>query len=99
MTLEELAAKFAPESQASAEPDLQLPEDIQKRIEEEGLTPEIMQIIEESEDISPENKQQLKELQHLMDSVDAVPPEVSEDGTETPVDISEDLPKAQDNTQ
>ncbi len=92
MTPEELIAKFAPEPQANTEPSLQLPGDIQKRIEEEGLTPEIIQIIEESEDISPEIKQQLKGLQHLMNSVDAVPPKISDDGIEIPVDISEDLP-------
>ncbi len=95
MTLDELIAKFNPKpaNLNDANSSLPLPADIAQRIEAEGLTPEIMQDIEESDDIDPEVVKQLKELQHLMESVDAVPPEIPADGGEPiPANISDDLP-------
>lgn len=75
MSVMELMMKFAPQPMGNAganeglEQDgalgLDLPEDMMKTIEEEGLTPEIMQMIEESDDVSPETKEMLKQLQQM----------------------------------
>ena len=58
-TLEEFIAKFAGEASTTREDDAsaaaqRLPADMQKRLQEEGLSPEIMQTLEESGDIDPE---------------------------------------------
>lgn len=77
MTLEDFIAMVNP-SEAEVEDQaagINLPEDLQKRIEEEGLTPEIMQILEESEDIDPALLQQLKmlsEMQNAGQNLDAI---------------------------
>jgi uncharacterized protein YdgA (DUF945 family) len=42
-----------------------IPEDLMKQIQEKGLTPETMQLLEESDDVSPETVEMLKNLQQL----------------------------------
>lgn len=67
MTLDELIMLFMPQEAAmmdSAE-IMAIPPDIEQRIQEEGLSPEVMQILEESEDIDPVLLQQLKELSNI----------------------------------
>jgi uncharacterized protein YdgA (DUF945 family) len=67
MTFEEFMAMIAPSEedlQEQAE-SMAIPADIEKRIQEEGLTPEVMQILEESEDIDPVLLEQLRELSKM----------------------------------
>ncbi|MGV6808902.1 MAG: DUF945 family protein, partial [bacterium] len=77
MTLEDFIEMVNPSEAATEEQaaDISLPEDLQKQIEEEGLTPEVMQILEESEDIDPALLQQLKmlsEMQNAGQNLDAI---------------------------
>ena len=79
MSMEELIAKFSPKAPAdisNPNSSLPLPADIEKRIQEEGLTPEILQDLAESDDVDPEVLKQLEELNRLMESVDAAPSEL-----------------------
>lgn len=70
MTLEDFIAMVNPSEEEVEEQaaDISLPEDLEKRIEEEGLTPEVMQILEESEDIDPALLQQLKMLSDMQNA-------------------------------
>jgi len=43
----------------------ELPADIMQKIQEEGLTPELMQLIEEREDIPPETVEMFRQLQQM----------------------------------
>jgi uncharacterized protein YdgA (DUF945 family) len=67
MSVEEFVSLFAPsEEEIAAQAEaMAIPEDIEKRIQEEGLTPEVMQILEESEDINPVLLEQLRELSKM----------------------------------
>lgn len=79
MSFEEFVAKFSPEMPSAVDnpnSSLALPADIEKRIQEEGLTPEILQDLAESDDVDPEVLKQLEELNRMMESVDAAPPEL-----------------------
>ena len=85
MKFEDFIAKFSPAA-APQENDpnasLQLPADIEKRIQAEGLTDDIMQDLEESDDVDPAVLQQLKEFKHSMDSEATIPAEPPAEATE-----------------
>jgi uncharacterized protein YdgA (DUF945 family) len=67
MTFDEFVSLFAPseEEMAAQAEAMSIPADIERRIQEEGLTPEVMQILEESEDIDPALLEQLRELSKM----------------------------------
>lgn len=67
MSFDELTMLFMPQEAAMLESvdTMAIPPDIEQRIQEEGLSPEVMQILEESEDINPVLLQQLKELSDM----------------------------------
>jgi hypothetical protein len=45
--------------------DLGIPEDLMKKIDAEGITPEIIQLLEESDDVPKETVQLMKQLQQM----------------------------------
>ena len=51
--------------------DLGIPDDLMQKMQKEGMTPEIMQMLEESDDVSPETLKMLKELQQMQPDVQA----------------------------
>lgn len=66
MAFAELPAKFLPQMPAIApRQGLDVPDDIMEQIEQQGLTPEVMQQLEESDDVAPETLQLLKQLQEM----------------------------------
>ncbi len=46
-------------------PDMGIPEDLMKKIEAEGITPEIIQLLEESDDVPKETVEVMKQLQQM----------------------------------
>lgn len=50
--------------------DMGIPEDLMQRIQDEGLTPEIMQMLEESDDVPPETLEMFKQLQQMQQGMD-----------------------------
>lgn len=61
-----LPSKFLPQMPALAPREgIDVPDDIMEQIEQQGLTPEIMQQLEESDDVSPETLKLLKQLQQM----------------------------------
>jgi hypothetical protein len=91
-TFEEFIAKFSGEATATLEGEAaayNLPEDMQKRLQEEGLSPEVMQTLEESEDIDPEVLKVLQEVykenSQIVDDVSTeVPAELPSETAATP---------------
>ncbi|MEN9502414.1 MAG: hypothetical protein RI964_1699 [Pseudomonadota bacterium] len=51
--------------------DLGIPDDLMQKMQKEGMTPEVMQMLEESDDVSPETLKMLKELQQMQPDVQA----------------------------
>ena len=49
----------------------EFPDDLMKKMQEQGLTPEVMQLIEESDDVPAETKETLKQLQTLQEDLKA----------------------------
>ena len=81
MTVNEFLAQVAPnmgapsatmpDSSALGGEDMGLPDDLMKKMQEQGLTPEVMQLIEESDDVPAETKETLKQLQTLQEDLKA----------------------------
>jgi uncharacterized protein YdgA (DUF945 family) len=75
MTLDEFLAQVAPnlgasgaaapDSSALGGEDMGLPADLMQKVKEQGLTPEVMQLIEESDDVPAETKETFKQLQAM----------------------------------
>lgn len=52
-----------------ADADLGIPEDLMQKIQQEGLTPEVIQLLEESDDVPPETVEMFKQLQQIQQDV------------------------------
>lgn len=52
-------------TEGAGENSLGIPPDLMKKLEEEGPTPELIQLLEESDDVSPETVEMIKQLQQL----------------------------------
>ena len=63
------AAKDTSEGNIGAAPDI--PADIMLKIQEEGLTPEVMQLLEDRDDVSAEAVAMFRQLQQLQQEVQA----------------------------
>lgn len=64
----DLPAKFFPQMPSMPQntaTDLGIPADLMKQIQEQGMTPEIMQQLEESDDVPKETIEMLKQLQQM----------------------------------
>lgn len=53
------------------DPNMGIPEDLMKKIEAEGLTPEIIQLLEESDDVPKETIEIMKQLQQMQEQMGA----------------------------
>ncbi|WP_308873763.1 hypothetical protein [Thiothrix subterranea] len=53
------------------DPNMGIPEDLMKKIETEGLTPEIIQLLEESDDVPKETIEIMKQLQQMQQQMGA----------------------------
>jgi hypothetical protein len=51
--------------------DLGIPPDLMERIQNEGMTPEVMQALEESDDVPSEALEMFKQLQQMEQSIKA----------------------------
>ena len=77
LPLNEVLSQFLPAAGMGAAPtltpeagnDMGIPEDIMKKIQQEGMTPEIMQLLEESDDVPPETLEMFKQLQQIQNDV------------------------------
>lgn len=71
MTFADFVAMLAPAGMGGEMPaggdsaDMGIPEDILKQIEAEGITPEIIQLLEESDDVPKETVELMKQLQQM----------------------------------
>lgn len=54
-----------------SDPNMGIPEDLMKKIEMEGLTPEIIQLLEESDDVPKDTLQIMKQLQQMQEQMGA----------------------------
>lgn len=74
MSFEDLVKMLAPAGMGEAAPedsaDMGIPEDLMKQIEAEGITPEIIQLLEESDDVSKETVELMKQLQQMQQQMD-----------------------------
>ena len=61
----------APGMTPEAGTDLGIPDDLMKKIQAEGMTPEVMQLLEESDDVPPETLEMLKQLQQTQNELQA----------------------------
>ncbi len=53
------------------DPNMGIPDDLMKKIEAEGLTPEIIQLLEESDDVPKETIEIMKQLQQMQEQMGA----------------------------
>ena len=51
--------------------DMGIPDDLMQKIQQEGLTPEVMQLLEESDDVPRETVDMMKQLQQMQSDVKA----------------------------
>jgi hypothetical protein len=63
------AAENTAEGNINAAPDI--PEDIMLKIQQEGLTPEVMQLLEERDDVPAETAEMFRQLQQLQQEMQA----------------------------
>lgn len=76
MSFADLVQKFAPEGmgmagEGNADPNMGIPADLMQKIEQEGLTPEVIQLLEESDDVPPETLEIMKQLQQMQSDAQA----------------------------
>lgn len=73
MSFEDLLKLVSPDAggmmNEGGDADLGIPEDLMKKIQEEGLTPEVMQLLEESDDVPRETVEMFKQLQQIQQDV------------------------------
>lgn len=77
LPLDEVLSQFLPATGVGAAPaltpesgnDMGIPEDIMQKIQQEGMTPEVMQLLEESDDVPPETLEMFKQLQQIQNDV------------------------------
>ncbi len=76
MPFEELVKMLVPagmgdDTSAGSAADMGIPEDLMQKIEAEGITPEIIQLLEESDDVPKETVEMLKQLQQVQEQMKA----------------------------
>lgn len=85
MPFADLMQMLAPQGTGieGGDPDMGIPEDLMQKIEQEGLTPEVIQLLEESDDVPRETVEMLRQLQQIQQDVqDGKMPEEDQKGTQ-----------------
>ncbi|WMP18018.1 DUF945 family protein [Thiothrix lacustris] len=74
MSFDELLKMLVPpgidDAMTDGSEDMGIPEDLMKKIEVEGITPEIIQLLEESDDVPKETVELMKQLQQMQQQMD-----------------------------
>lgn len=91
MSFSELAKLVIPQGSAAGmeggDPNMGIPEDLMQKINQEGLTPEVIQLLEESDDVPRETVEMLKQLQQIQqDTQSGKMPEEQEPEQDAPTD-------------